>query len=90
MKARYEAIAKEGGARAVKKAILKKQKKVSQNEKRSRPFKKHKGSEIVEWYESYIYFFNSPFPSYPRKRFYANWDISLETRISKILSINRY
>jgi ribosomal RNA-processing protein 36 len=42
MKARYEALAKEGGARAVKKAILKKQKKVSQREKRSRPYKKQK------------------------------------------------
>ena len=42
MKARYEALAKEGGARAVKKAILKKQKKVSQSEKRSRPYKKQK------------------------------------------------
>jgi ribosomal RNA-processing protein 36 len=48
MKARYEALAKEGGARAVKKAILKKQTKVSQSEKRSRPYKKHKGMEIVE------------------------------------------
>ena len=38
-RARYEALAKEGGVRAVKKAILKKQKKVSQNEKRSRPYK---------------------------------------------------
>jgi ribosomal RNA-processing protein 36 len=47
MKARYEALAKEGGARAVKKAILKKQKKVSQSEKRSRPYKKHKGMEIA-------------------------------------------
>jgi ribosomal RNA-processing protein 36 len=42
MKARCEALAKEGGARAVKKAILKKQKKVSQSAKRSRPYKKHK------------------------------------------------
>ena len=48
MKARYEALAKEGGARAVKKAILKKQKKVSQSEKRSRPYKKRKGMEAVE------------------------------------------
>ena len=48
MKARYEALAKEGGARAVKKAILKKQKKVSQSEKRSRPFKKRKGMEFAE------------------------------------------
>ena len=43
MKARYEALAKEGGAQAVKKAMLKRQKKVSQSEKRSRPYKKHKG-----------------------------------------------
>ena len=48
MKARYEALAKEGGSRAVKKAILKKQKKVSQSEKRSRPYKKRKGMEAVE------------------------------------------
>ncbi|KAF8807361.1 DUF947-domain-containing protein [Phlegmacium glaucopus] len=41
-KARYEALAKEGGTRAVKKAILRKQKKVSQSEKRSRPYKKQK------------------------------------------------
>jgi ribosomal RNA-processing protein 36 len=47
-KARYEALAKEGGARAVKKAKLKKQKKVSQSEKRSRPYKKRKGMEFVE------------------------------------------
>jgi len=40
MKARYEALAKEGGQRAVKKAIEKKQKKVSQKEKRSRPYAK--------------------------------------------------
>lgn len=37
-KARFEALAKDGGQRAVKKAIAKKQKKVSQQEKRSRPF----------------------------------------------------
>lgn len=41
-KARYEALAEEGGSRAVKKAILKKQRKVGQREKRSRPFKKRK------------------------------------------------
>lgn len=40
MQARYEALAKEGGQRAVKKAIEKKQKKVSQKEKRSRPYAK--------------------------------------------------
>ncbi|KAL0576354.1 rRNA biogenesis protein rrp36 [Marasmius crinis-equi] len=36
-KARYEALAAEGGQRAVKKAIEKKRKKISQKEKRSRP-----------------------------------------------------
>jgi ribosomal RNA-processing protein 36 len=35
--ARYEALAAEGGKRAVKRAIEKKQKKISQREKRSRP-----------------------------------------------------
>ncbi|KAI0032742.1 hypothetical protein K488DRAFT_70391 [Vararia minispora EC-137] len=38
LKARYDALAAEGGKRAVKKAIQKKQKKVSQKETRSRPF----------------------------------------------------
>ncbi|KAG6849512.1 hypothetical protein H0H93_007866 [Arthromyces matolae] len=38
MKARYDALASEGGNRAVKKAIEKKQKKIGQKEKRSRPF----------------------------------------------------
>ncbi|OAX38762.1 DUF947-domain-containing protein [Rhizopogon vinicolor AM-OR11-026] len=38
MKARYEEIASSGGKRAVKKAIEKKQKKISQKEKKSRPF----------------------------------------------------
>ena len=40
LKARYEALAKEGGQRAVKKAIEKKQKKINQKEKRSRPYRK--------------------------------------------------
>ncbi|KAF9568431.1 DUF947-domain-containing protein [Agrocybe pediades] len=40
MQARYEALAKEGGQRAVKKAIEKRQKKESQKEKRSRPYAK--------------------------------------------------
>jgi len=40
LKARYEALAKEGGQRAVKKAIEKRQKKVHQKEKRSRPYPK--------------------------------------------------
>ncbi|KZV77073.1 DUF947-domain-containing protein [Peniophora sp. CONT] len=38
LKARYEAMAAEGGKRAVKKAIEKKQKKISQKETKSRPF----------------------------------------------------
>ncbi|KAF9475995.1 DUF947-domain-containing protein [Pholiota conissans] len=40
VQARYEALAQEGGQRAVKKAIEKKQKKESQKEKRSRPYAK--------------------------------------------------
>lgn len=40
-RARYEALASEGGKRAVKKAIEKKQKKISQKEKKSRPFPKN-------------------------------------------------
>lgn len=43
MQARYEAVAKEGGQRAVKKLIEKKQKKESQKEKRSRPYAKGEG-----------------------------------------------
>jgi len=39
-RARYDALAAKGGKRAVKKAIEKKQKKISQKEKRSRPFPK--------------------------------------------------
>lgn len=40
VRARYDALANEGGKRAVKKAIDKKQKKVSQKEKKARPFAK--------------------------------------------------
>ncbi|KAJ7092687.1 hypothetical protein C8R44DRAFT_816289 [Mycena epipterygia] len=40
VRARYDALAAEGGKRAVKKAIEKKQKKIGQKEKRSRPFAK--------------------------------------------------
>ncbi|KAK7468853.1 rRNA biogenesis protein rrp36 [Stygiomarasmius scandens] len=40
MKARYDAIAQNGGQSAVKKAIEKRRKKVSQKEKKSRPFAK--------------------------------------------------
>lgn len=38
MKARYDALTAEGGKRAVKKVIEKRQKKIGQKEKRSRPF----------------------------------------------------
>ena len=38
VKARYDALAAEGGKRAVWKAIEKKQKKIGQKEKKSRPF----------------------------------------------------
>ena len=37
VKARYDALAAEGGKRAVRKAIEKKQKKIGQKEKKSRP-----------------------------------------------------
>jgi len=40
VRARYEALAAEGGKQAVKKAIERKQKKVGQREKKSRPFPK--------------------------------------------------
>ena len=38
VKARYDALAAEGGKGAVRKAIEKKQKKIGQKEKKSRPF----------------------------------------------------
>lgn len=38
VRARYEALAAEGGKRAVKKAIEKKQRKIGQKEKKSRPY----------------------------------------------------
>ena len=41
-KARYDALASSGGDRAVKRAIEKKQKKIGQKEKKSRPFGKRK------------------------------------------------
>ncbi|KAJ7169843.1 hypothetical protein C8R46DRAFT_1090233 [Mycena filopes] len=44
VRARYDALAAEGGKRAVKKAIEKKQKKIGQKEKKSRPFAK--GSDL--------------------------------------------
>jgi len=45
MQARFEALAKEGGQKAVKKAIEKKRKKTSQKEKRSRPYSKEHNSK---------------------------------------------
>jgi ribosomal RNA-processing protein 36 len=40
IRARYEALAADGGGRAVKRAMEKKQRKVGQKEKKSRPFPK--------------------------------------------------
>lgn len=40
LKARFDAIAEQGGQRAVKKAIDKRKKKVAQKEKRERPYAK--------------------------------------------------
>lgn len=43
MRARYEALEATGGKAAVKKAIAKKQKKIGQKEKKSRPFPRGRG-----------------------------------------------
>lgn len=43
MKAKYDALAASGGRRAVKKAMEKKQKRVSQKEKKKRPFAPGRG-----------------------------------------------
>jgi len=48
VRARYEALAAEGGQRAVKKTIEKKQKKMGQKEKRSRPFQSRDGYDGQE------------------------------------------
>ncbi|KDQ63597.1 hypothetical protein JAAARDRAFT_169593 [Jaapia argillacea MUCL 33604] len=45
VRARYDALAESGGKRAVKKAIDKKQKKISQREKKSRPFAPNRRGE---------------------------------------------
>ncbi|KAF8078664.1 DUF947-domain-containing protein [Lyophyllum atratum] len=45
MKARYEALAADGGNRAVKKAIEKRQKKIGQKEKKSRPYGEKRRTE---------------------------------------------
>ncbi len=47
LEAKFSALEERGGQRAVKKAIEKKQKKVAQKEKRSRPFAKGMGGEGV-------------------------------------------
>lgn len=44
VRARYNALAASGGRIAVKKAIEKKQKKISQKEKKSRPFAKERST----------------------------------------------
>jgi ribosomal RNA-processing protein 36 len=44
LKARYDAMAAEGGKKAVNKAIEKKRKKQSQSETKSRPFSRNTGS----------------------------------------------
>jgi len=45
VRARYDALATSGGKGAVKKAIEKKQKKISQKEKKSRPFARERSGE---------------------------------------------
>ncbi|KAL0951248.1 hypothetical protein HGRIS_007966 [Hohenbuehelia grisea] len=47
VRARYEALAAEGGRQAVKKAIEKKQLKISQKEKKSRPFREERGGRDI-------------------------------------------
>ncbi|KIY64194.1 DUF947-domain-containing protein [Cylindrobasidium torrendii FP15055 ss-10] len=49
IKARYDALADSGGQRAVKKAIEKKQKKIAQKEKKSRPFSASQQSQDKGW-----------------------------------------
>jgi ribosomal RNA-processing protein 36 len=48
MRARYEALAAVGGNGAVKKAIQKKQKKIGQKEKKSRPFARGRGGQETQ------------------------------------------
>lgn len=45
MQARFEALAKEGGQKAIRKAIEKKGKKMSQKERRSRPYSKEQNGK---------------------------------------------
>lgn len=45
VRARYDALAQAGGKSAVKRAIEKKQKKISQKEKKSRPFAARSGHD---------------------------------------------
>ena len=44
LKARYDAVAAEGGKRAVKKIVEKKRRKLSQHETKSRPFSRNTNS----------------------------------------------
>jgi len=48
MRARYDALATSGGKSAVKKSIEKKQRKITQKEKRLRPLPKERGPEGQE------------------------------------------
>lgn len=48
MRARYDALALTGGKSAVKKAIEKKQKKIGQKEKKSRPFARDRPTPVGE------------------------------------------
>ncbi len=70
VKAKYEALAASGGQRAVKKAMDKKQKRVSQKEKKRRPFEReHVGrSEGLGGGSSYAKRLGEESSSRPKKR----------------------
>ncbi|TFK30405.1 DUF947-domain-containing protein [Coprinopsis marcescibilis] len=65
-KARFEALSADGGHRAVKKAIERKQKKISQKEKKSRPYAKGAGLEASGSYRRKVP--SSSFESRPNKK----------------------
>lgn len=48
LKARYDAVAAEGGKRAVKKVVERKRRKLSQSETRSRPFSRNANSVVPQ------------------------------------------
>ncbi|KAH9065949.1 hypothetical protein EDB87DRAFT_1554613 [Lactarius vividus] len=48
LKARYDAVAEEGGKRAVKKIVQRKRRKLSQNETKSRPFSRNTNSVVPQ------------------------------------------